>query len=304
MRYLVVGLGNIGGKRRAVLGDRCIATVDPFNPIADFRQPEQCAIDRYDAAILAVPNNVKIRLMEYFLPRGKHVLVEKPLILDEATADHLSGLARASRTIWYTSYNFRFEPNVLALKRYLEAGAIGRVYRVRMFYGNGTAGNVVGTWRDNPLGILEDMASHLIDLTGFVFGRGGTGFRVWERRGYELKGPDHCLLATADRTLTIECSFLSWKNRWRIEALGEDGALEMNGLTKWGSSELVIVRRRRPSGVPDEHREVAHGPDPTWAADIRHFEEMAETGATSCENDRWLSRTIHEAATARLEDGS
>ena len=33
MRYLVVGLGNIGGKRRAVLGDRCIATVDPFNPI-------------------------------------------------------------------------------------------------------------------------------------------------------------------------------------------------------------------------------------------------------------------------------
>lgn len=304
MRYLLVGLGNIGAKRRAVLGERCVATVDPFNADADFRRVEECSADRYDAAILAVPNDVKVRLMEFFLTRGKHVLVEKPLILDPETAGQLSGAARAGGAIWYTSYNFRFEPNVLALKRHLEAGTIGRLYRVRMFYGNGTAGNIAGTWRDSPLGILEDMASHLIDLAGFVFGRFGSEFRVWERRGYESNGFDHCLLATADRAVTIECSFLSWKNRWRIEALGEEGALEMNGLTKWGKSELVILRRRRPSGVPDERREVAHGPDPTWTADIRHFEEMAGTGATSCENDLWLSRTVQVATTARLEVGS
>jgi predicted dehydrogenase len=304
MRYLLVGLGNIGAKRRTVLGGRCVATVDPFNPAADFRGPEQCPEERYDAAILAVPNDVKVRLMEFFLSRGKHVLVEKPLILDEATARRLSDLARASRAVWYTSYNFRFEPNVVALKRHLESGVIGRLYRARMFYGNGTAGNIAGTWRDSPLGILEDMASHLIDLAGFLFGRFGSQFRVWERRGYELKGLDHCLLASADRSVTIECSFLSWKNRWRIEAVGEEGALEMNGLTKWGKSELVILRRRRPSGVPEERREVAHGPDPTWAADIRHFEEMAATGVTSCENDLWLSRTVQAAATSHLEGGA
>jgi hypothetical protein len=78
----------------------------------------------------------------------------------------------------------------------------------------------------------------------------------------------------------------------------------MNGLTKWGKSELVILRRRRPGGVPDESREVAHGPDPTWAADIRHFEEMARTGATSCDNDLWLSRTVHTAAVAPLDAGA
>jgi len=304
MRYLLVGLGNIGGKRRAVLGGRCVATVDPFNPAADFRQPDQCPDERYDAAILAVPNDVKVRLMEYFLARGKHVLVEKPLILDAATGEQLARLARASGAIWYTSYNFRFEPNVVALKRHLDAGAIGRLYRVRMFYGNGSAGNIVGTWRDSPLGILEDMASHLIDLTGFVFGRFGCEFRVWERHRHELKGFDHCLLATSDRTITIECSFLSWKNRWRIEALGEEGALEMNGLTKWGRSELVILRRRRPSGVPDENREMAHGPDPTWAADIRHFEAMVATGVTSGKNDLWLSRTVQAAAAAPLDGGA
>lgn len=302
MRYLLVGLGNIGSKRKAILADRCVATVDPFNPAADHRTAGECAPDRYDAAILAVPNEAKLELLEFFLDRRKHVLVEKPLILDEPTADDL--LARSARTdaIWYTSYNFRFEPNVIALKRHLDAGDIGRVYRVRMFYGNGTAANLAATWRDSRFGVLEDMAGHLIDLTGFLFGKFGSEFQVWERRGYELKGIDHCILATTDRSVVIESSFLSWKNRWRIEVTGDRGALEMDGLTKWGESTLVLWRRRFPSGAPEESREVAHGPDPTWAADLRHFEECAAAGRTSCENDLWISRTIVAAAAARMEE--
>jgi predicted dehydrogenase len=94
MRYVIVGLGNIGEKRRAVLGDRCVATVDPFNAAADHRRPEECGPDRYDAAILAVPNDAKLKLMEYYLSRGKHVLVEKPLIIDAAAAAELDRHAR------------------------------------------------------------------------------------------------------------------------------------------------------------------------------------------------------------------
>jgi len=304
MRYVLVGYGNIGAKRKAVLGDRCVATVDPFNRAADYEAPGQCDEDRYDAAILAVPNDVKVELLEYFLDRGKHALVEKPLILDPMTAERLRRRGAKAGAIWYTSYNFRFEPHVVALKRHLDAGAIGRVYRVRMFYGNGTAGTIAGTWRDSRYGVLEDMASHLIDLTGFVFGRSGCEFRVWERRGHELKGIDHCILATTDRSLVIECSFLAWKNRWRIEVTGEHGALEMDGLTKWGRSELVLWRRRLPSGVPEESRESVGGPDPTWAADLRHFEARAAAGEGSCDNDLWLSRTVMAAAVAPLEGGA
>ncbi len=301
MKYLLVGFGNIGAKRKAALGGRCVATVDPFNPAADYRTPADCPPDRYDAVVLSVPNEVKLELLEYFLERGKHALVEKPLILEEGAAASLRRRAERTGAVWYTSYNFRFEPNVIALKRALEAGTLGRIYRVRMFYGNGTAGSIAGTWRDSRYGALEDLATHLIDLTGFVFGRFGSEFRVWERRGYELKGIDHCILATTDRSVVIECSFLSWKNRWRIEVTGEHGALEMDGLTKWGVSELVRWWRQRPSGVPEERREVVRGPDPTWAADLDHFEACAAAGATSCENDLWLSRTIAAAATAPLE---
>ncbi len=301
MRYLLVGYGNIGAKRKRVLGNRCVATVDPFNKAADYVAPEECPLGRYDAAVLAVPNQVKLDLLEYFLCHGKHVLVEKPLVFpNHEAADRLEVMARKHAAIWYTSYNFRFEPNVAALKRHLEAGTIGAMYRARMYYGNGTAGSIAGTWRDSPLGILEDMATHLIDLSGFLFGRFGADFVVWERCSHELKGVDHCVLATVDRRIVIECSFLSWKNRWSIEVVGEKGSLHMEGLTKWGPSELVIRRRRFPSGVPDEIREVVEGPDATWEADLGHFEDLVAVRQTSCETDWWISRTILAAATAAL----
>ena len=303
MNYLLVGLGNIGAKRRAVLGAACVATVDPFNPAADFADAAAVPPARYDAVVLSTPNHVKLELLEYFLGRGKSVLVEKPLVFpDEETALRLEQLGRRAGAVWYTSYNFRFEPNVIALKRLLDAGTIGPVYRAHLFYGNGTAGAIAGTWRDTPLAVLEDMASHLVDLAGFVFGRFGSDFVVWERRAHELKGPDHCILATPDRTLVIEASFLAWKNRWHITVVGHAGTIEMNGLTKWGASELLVRRRRFPSGAPDEHREVVSGPDPTWAADLRHFEACVAAGRSSCANDRWLSRTIHAAAGAPLAE--
>ena len=76
----------------------------------------------------------------------------------------------------------------------------------------------------------------------------------------------------------------------------------MDGLTKWGGSELVVraassraaCRRRRATAIP--------APDQTWAGDIRHFEAARRRrGQTSRDNDLWLSRTIHAAAAARLE---
>ncbi len=301
MRYLVVGFGNIGGKRKGVLGARCVATVDPVNAAADHRRLEDVDPATYDAAILAVPNPVKIDQVRFLLDRGKHALVEKPFMIDASTAKDLSARAEKSGAIWYTSYNFRFEPNVLALKKRIDEGAIGAVYRAHMFYGNGTARDHVGSWRDSENGVLEDLATHLLDLSGFLLGKRGQAFRVWQRFGFELRGVDHALIASEDRTVVIETSYLSYKNRWHIQIVGEKGALFMDGLTKWGKSELLVQTRTLPSGAPKEHRESVPGPDPTWAGDLAHFEERCRTKETSAENDAWLTRVVTAAARAPLE---
>jgi predicted dehydrogenase len=297
MRYLLVGLGNIGVKRRALLGARCVSTVDPFNASADLRDIQDCAPDRYDAAILAVPNQVKLELLRTLLALGKHVLVEKPLLLpDRETAQDLNRLAHGHHAVWYTSYNHRFEPLIEMLKQELDKGTIGRIYHGRFHYGNGTVGNIPGSWREDGLGVLEDLGPHLLDLVGYLFNCVGIDVTSWSLERHEAKTFDHAILATADRRFVIEMSFLSWKNRFEIDLYGEHGSLHLRGLCKWGPTELIVHQRILPSGVPRERREGRTGQDVTWQRDLEYFERMTTMGETSIENDWWISRVIQHAA--------
>ena len=245
-----------------------------------------------------MPNQVKLELLEWCLARGKHVLLEKPLLFpDRSLAERLDALAHERRVIWYTSYNHRFEPMIERLKQVLDGGGIGQPYCGRLFYGNGTVGNVVGTWRDQGLGVLEDLGSHLLDLTTYLLGR--QEFRASVLRSHESAGLDHCRLESADMDLLLEMSFLCWKNTFAIDLFGSHGSVHVRGLPKWGPSDLVIRERVRPSGVPSERREeLPGGADVTWQRDLQHFEGLVSGAVTSMENDWWISRTLHSVAGA------
>jgi predicted dehydrogenase len=297
VRYLLVGLGNLGQKRLAVLRERCIGTVDPFNSAASFASPDACPTDLYDCAVLSVPTDAKLPLLRYFLSRGKHALVDKPLLLrcpDEA--HELEHMARIGHAIWCTSYNHRFEPLIVSLKRQLESGALGRLYHARFFYGNGTVRNLVGTWREQGLGVLEDLGPHLLDLAGHLLGYRGARFSAWSLQRNELATLDHVVLGSGDGRLVLEASYVCWKNAFTIDLYGESASAHLSGLTKWGPSELIVRRRVLPSGVPEETVE-RHpgGEDPTWERDLEHFESVCATGHTSSENDAWISAVLAAA---------
>jgi scyllo-inositol 2-dehydrogenase (NADP+) len=301
MRYLLVGLGNLGRKRQAVLQERCVGSVDPFNPAATFASPEACPPDLFDSVILSVPNEAKVDLLRRFLGHGKHVLVEKPLLFDcPEEAEQLEQLAREHNAVWYTSYNHRFEPLLVTLARHLDEGAIGHLYHGRMFYGNGTAGNVLGTWREEGRGVLEDLGSHLLDLAGHVLGYRDARFLPWSLQRNELATFDHAVLGSEDGRVVLEASYLCWKNTFTIDLFGECGSMHLNGLAKWGPSELIVRKRVFPSGVPHETVErVPGGIDPTWESDLAHFETLCEAGRTSAENDAWISSVLQAVAPAR-----
>jgi len=299
VRFVVVGLGNIGRKRRDLLGSRCVATVDPYAVGADYATLEECPLPAYDAVILAVPNQLKLELAEQAIRHRKHVQIEKPLLLDDDdTADYLEGLAVEHGVRCYTAYNHRFEPLIMQLRGLLSSGAIGSLYQGRLFYGNGTVAHVAGSWREAGLGVLEDLGSHLLDLSAYVFGEQlPEHFAACALDAYEARIYDHCSLISVGPAprLFLEATFLSWKNTFTIDLLGRDGSLHLNGLPKWGASELVLRKRVRPSGVPIERRWVRSGPDTTWARDLEHFEALCQLGAgTSAHHDRWIARTLQE----------
>jgi predicted dehydrogenase len=200
VKVIVVGLGIQGRKRLAVAGASAAGSVDPHRDDATHARIEDVPLGAYDAALVCTPDEPKVALLEYLLRNGKHVLVEKPLIAaDGADLERLRALAARTGTVCYTAYNHRFEPHLAAVRRLLEQERIGRVYHCRMFYGNGTARDVRNSpWRDRALGVIPDLASHMLDLGLFLFGRPAGSPRMWMCQQYENAACDYFLMGFPD----------------------------------------------------------------------------------------------------------
>src|SRR5438552_1332571 len=171
MRIVVVGLGVQGRKRRAIAGSQAVATVDPVAPHADYKSVKDVPMASFDAACVCVPDQAKFPILRYLLARQKHVMVEKPLLAKASEIQELLDSLRKNQAACYTAYNHRFEPHIVRLKHILEGQTLGPLYLVRMFYGNGTARDVRNSpWRDQGLGVVSDLGSHLLDTVLFLFG--------------------------------------------------------------------------------------------------------------------------------------
>lgn len=297
MRVLVVGLGIQGHKRRRVAGADCVGTVDPFHDEAGFRTLESVPLDNYDAALVCTPDEPKFELLKYLLGNGKHVLVEKPLwFSDEAETDVLAGLAASSGAVCYTAYNHRFEPHFVRMRELIASGALGAIYRCRMFYGNGTARLVRDSaWRDSGAGVLPDLGSHLLDTARFWFGDIADDFHVVSADCFENLAPDHVVIASegAGPRIELEMSLLSWRNHFTCDVFAELGTAHIESLCKWGPSRFTHRRRVLPSGRPPEEAVTLVQDDPTWEAEYTHFKALCSgQGASNLENDRWLYRSL------------
>ena len=166
MRVVIVGYGVQGRKRRTVAGDEVVAVIDQVAPEATARQLSDVPFHDFDAAVVCTPDDPKPALLKTLLGAGKHVLVEKPLVAeDDAVLEELAEIAASTGAVCVTAYNHRFEPHYVRLRELIHSGALGRIYSVRMFYGNGTARLVrESAWRDQGAGVLPDLGSHLLDI--------------------------------------------------------------------------------------------------------------------------------------------
>lgn len=297
MRVIVAGLGVQGHKRRRVAGGDFIAAVDPVNTEARYRAIEDVPLADYDAVLACIPDEPKIKMLGYLLAHGKHVLVEKPLWAegDEAVLK-LQALARASKAVCYTAYNHRFEPHYVRMRDLIRGGTLGRIYRCRMFYGNGTARLVrESEWRDSGAGVLPDLGSHLLDTLRFWFGEIGDDIRVISSRCFENRAPDHVVIGDigGEPQFELEMTLLNWRNHFVCDIFAENGSAHISSLCKWGPTSLTLRRRVLPSGRPPEEVVTLVQDDPTWEAEYAHFKALCAAGApTDLTNDLWLNRTL------------
>lgn len=303
MRVVVVGLGVQGRKRQRVAGAEVVATVDPVIAEADYRRLEAVPLDAFDAALLCVPDAVKLDALGYLISAGKHALVEKPLLAPEASLAALGELARGRGAVCYTAYNHRFEPHLGRLRDVVRSGELGDIYRARFFYGNGTARDVAQSpWRDRGGGVLADLGSHLMDILSFVFVQPPADFRVWAARRFENAAPDHVICGTDGPPLVeLEMSLVSWRNHFAADVYGAAGSAHIDSLCKWGPSTFTHRRRILPSGRPSEDTVVLTQADPTWELEYAHFKRLCAAGAAAdFDNDLWIGRVLGRLTTQAM----
>ena len=306
MKVIVIGLGVQGHKRQHFAAGDFVASVDPVNGNANVRDVTEVPLSDYDAALVCVPDGEKLELLSYLVGHGKHVLVEKPLwIQDTARFEALEAAAVANGVVCYTAYNHRFEPHFRRMRDLIASGDLGEIYRCRMFYGNGTAQLVrESVWRDKGAGVLPDLGSHLLDTASFWFGDLGDDFRVVSASCNENAAPDHVVIAS-DSTrpkLEMEMTLLMWRNHFTCDILAENGSAHIESLCKWGPSKFTHRRRVRPSGRPPEEAVTLVSEDPTWALEYDHFKQLCETAVrTDFTGDRWLNRTLGQLGAAAVE---
>lgn len=301
MRYLIVGFGNIGHKRKQALGKKCIATVDP-NPkaLADYSDYKKVPLEDFDVAVLCVPQHLKIEVAKYFLSKGRHVINEKPFIITKPQGRKLAAIAKRNKVIWYTSYNHRFEPNIIKIKNLIYKKTIGKLYHARFIYSFGNIKERIGTWRETLFGVMEEIAPHPIDLIRWFWGYKGSKFKLISARKVESKIFDHWIFATTDEKIFIETNAITWKNVFSIDIYGESGSIHMNGLNKWGKSELIVRKRILPAGIPKEKSIKTSGPDKSWISDFKYFEKLVRNGKSSLENDLETSIAIRNLSKEAL----
>ncbi len=147
-------------KVRAYCSARGIALGDDFARV--LRDPAIAAI------ALATPHTQHADQVAQAARAGKHVFVEKPFTLDEASARAAARACREAGVVLALGHNRRFLPAVAEMKRMITSGELGKVLHLEgNFSGSSGLTYRPGIWRashaESPAGGMTGMGIHIID---------------------------------------------------------------------------------------------------------------------------------------------
>ncbi|MEE1937913.1 Gfo/Idh/MocA family oxidoreductase [Streptomyces sp. TRM 70361] len=127
-----------------------------------------------DLVVVASPNRTHVELATRALEADLAVVVDKPLAATAAEAEALAGLAERRGLLLSVFQNRRWDADFRTLRRLLEQGELGEVWRFESRFERWRPA-LKGGWRESgdPAeagGLLYDLGSHLVDQAIVLFG--------------------------------------------------------------------------------------------------------------------------------------
>jgi UDP-N-acetyl-2-amino-2-deoxyglucuronate dehydrogenase len=206
---------------------------------------ELCCHPRVDYVDVCTFPNFRLPVVELCAQAGKHVLVEKPMAIDLATADSMISLAAGAGIQLGVVSQHRFDDSTLFLRRAIAEGRLGRIlqadayvkwYRFTEYYSR----PIKGSWAVEGGGALINQAIHQVDLLLHLIGPITRVFGEWQLGGLHRIESEDSISAVFryanGATGLLQASTALWPGySERIEIHGTKGTAILSGdkLTTW-----------------------------------------------------------------------
>jgi predicted dehydrogenase len=225
---------------------------------------EMLARERVDVIDVITDVDTHARFVSLAARHKVPVICQKPLAPTLAAAEEMVKSCAASGVPLFVHENWRWQAPIRALRRALDDGSIGRVFRARVDFVTGFP-----VFANQPFlraleqFVLTDIGSHILDTARFLFGEASSVFCQTQRVHADIRGEDVATVTmkmSGPRTLaggaTVTCnmayaeSFLEHDRfpETSIFVEGEKGSAEL-GPDYWirvTTSEGTHARRYPP----------------------------------------------------------
>lgn len=229
-----------------------------------------------EAVYIPLPNWLHAEWIIRASEKGKHVLCEKPLAIDEKDVRKLMEVCGSNGTLLMEGFMFRFHPRTLKAKQLLDSGKIGdpRVFRA---------------WSGHPLkdlanirygehgGALMDVGCYCVNAAHYFFGEMPVAvFGRWHKQRSD--GVDTTFAGMLEfpqgRIALFDCSF-EYSYRQGYDMVGTEGTLTAQRGFVPGDSSARSLKLTSETGTPERVR--VRGAD-QFALEIDHFSECVRSG--------------------------
>ena len=122
-----------------------------------------------DAVVLATPHSQHAAQIAQAAAAGKHILVEKPITLDHASAVAAAEAARKAGVTLAVGYCRRFHPSFVEIRERLRDGRLGKIVGLVAQHTTSTQSFIApDNWRadpdEAPAGAMTAVGLHALDL--------------------------------------------------------------------------------------------------------------------------------------------
>ena len=173
VKFGLVGYGSMGRNHARVLkslenvellgiADPNVALGDSLDGITRVNSVEELIKHGIEACIVATPTSLHRSIGEILATERIPSLIEKPLAGNPQDAEAIVNAFAKSRTIGAVGHIERFNPAIQELKKRLDDGQLGEVYQIVTQRQGPFPGRI------GDVGVISDLASHDVHLTGFV----------------------------------------------------------------------------------------------------------------------------------------